>query len=118
MCNPTTYVGDTPVSGRSKVRREACIRSDVRFYQLVKNRRIFSWSLTAAMLIAYFAFILTIAFAPNVLATPISPGHPTTWGIPVGFGMFIFTFMLVGIYVYRANTVYDGMVANIVSGGK
>jgi uncharacterized membrane protein (DUF485 family) len=68
------------------------------------------------MLAAYFAFILLIAFAPGVLGTPILAGHPTTWGILVGLGMLVFTFGLVGIYVYRANTVYDAQLDSIRRG--
>ncbi|HDR9882296.1 TPA: DUF485 domain-containing protein [Burkholderia cenocepacia] len=80
---------------------------DIRFCQLVKSRRRFSWALAGSMLAAYFAFILVIAFAPDVLGTAIIAGHPTTWGIPVGVGMLAFTFALVAIYVHRANTVFD-----------
>jgi uncharacterized membrane protein (DUF485 family) len=65
------------------------------------------------MLVAYFAFILLIAFAPALLGTPIVAGHPTTWGIPIGLGMLVFTFALVAIYVRRANTVFDGLLDNI-----
>jgi uncharacterized membrane protein (DUF485 family) len=86
---------------------------DVQFHQFVRRRRRFSWTLAASMLVAYFAFILLIAFAPGVLGTPIVAGHPTTWGIPIGLGMLVFTFGLVAIYVYRANTVYDVLLERI-----
>jgi uncharacterized membrane protein (DUF485 family) len=39
-----------------------------------------------------------------------------TWGIPVGFGMFVVTFALVAAYVHRANSVHDGLVATILEG--
>ncbi|WP_232477990.1 DUF485 domain-containing protein [Caballeronia calidae] len=65
------------------------------------------------MLVAYFSFILLIAFAPGVLGTQIVAGHPTTWGIPVGLGMLAFTFGLVAIYVHRANTVYDVLLERV-----
>jgi uncharacterized membrane protein (DUF485 family) len=32
-----------------------------------------------------------------------------TVGIPVGFGVIVIAFLLTGIYVYRANTVFDRM---------
>ncbi|SAL04431.1 membrane protein [Caballeronia calidae] len=86
---------------------------DVQFHQLVKRRRRFSWTLAASMLVAYFSFILLIAFAPGVLGTQIVAGHPTTWGIPVGLGMLAFTFGLVAIYVHRANTVYDVLLERV-----
>ena len=90
---------------------------DPRFRQLVARRRRFAWSLTAVMLALYFAFILSLAFSPAWLGRPIVPGRPTTWGIPAGFGMFVATFALVALYVQRANTVHDALVASIREGG-
>ncbi|MGT0250855.1 DUF485 domain-containing protein [Burkholderia pyrrocinia] len=90
---------------------------DARFRDLVRRRRLFAWSLTLVMLALYFAFILTLAFSPTLLGQPIVQGRPTPWGIPVGFGMFVVTFALVALYVYRANSVYDTIVASIRHGG-
>lgn len=90
--------------------------NDARFCDLVRKRRLFAWSLTSLMLTFYFAFILTLAFSPEILRHPIVEGQPTTWGIPVGFGMFVVTFALVAVYVFQANSVHDGMVARIRQG--
>jgi uncharacterized membrane protein (DUF485 family) len=89
---------------------------DPRFRALVRQRRTFSWTLTILMLVVYFAFILTLAFAPALLGRPIVDGSPATWGIPVGFGMFVFTFVLVAVYVARANTLHDRAVNEIRQG--
>nr|WP_259460815.1 DUF485 domain-containing protein [Paraburkholderia sp. BL23I1N1] len=89
---------------------------DPRFCALVRARRTFSWTLTILMLTVYFAFILTLAFAPALLGRPIVDGSPATWGIPVGFGMFVFTFALVAVYVARANTTQDRAVNEIRQG--
>jgi len=89
-------------------------RSD--FQTLHRARRRFSWTLTAVMLTAYFGFILTLAFRPDLLAIQLVAGQPMSVGIPVGFGMFAFTFALVAVYVYRTNTVYDRMIANVRDG--
>lgn len=87
------------------------ILADARFAALVRERRRFSWLLTGCMLSAYFAFILAIAFRPQLLAAPVSSGRPMTWGIVIGFAMFAYTFLLVAIYVARANRVHDRAVA-------
>ncbi|REG49041.1 uncharacterized membrane protein (DUF485 family) [Paraburkholderia sp. BL6669N2] len=92
------------------------ILDDVRFQTLVRRRRGFSWSLTVLMLILYFTFILTLAFAPDLLGRRISADQPCTWGIPVGFGMFAITFALVAVYVVRANTVFDIAASKIKEG--
>ncbi|WP_412023970.1 DUF485 domain-containing protein [Burkholderia cepacia] len=91
---------------------------DARFLDLVRRRRLFAWSLTFIMLALYFAFILTLAFSPKLLGQPIVQGQPTPWGIPVGFGMFVVTFALVALYVFRANSVHDTIVATIRHGGE
>jgi uncharacterized membrane protein (DUF485 family) len=91
---------------------------DPRFRALVRTRRTFSWTLTILMLAVYFAFILTLAFAPALLGRPIVGGYPATWGIPVGFGMFVFTFVLVAVYVARANTTQDRAVNEIRQGAR
>jgi uncharacterized membrane protein (DUF485 family) len=91
---------------------------DPRFRALVRARRTFSWTLTILMLAVYFAFILTLAFAPALLGRPIVDGYPATWGIPVGFGMFVFTFVLVAVYVARANTAQDRAVNEIRQGAR
>ena len=88
------------------------------FECLHRARRRFSWTLTAAMLTIYFGFILTLAFRPAWLAIPVAPGHPTTIGIPIGFGMFVITFALVALYVHRTNTVYDREIAAIRAGAQ
>jgi uncharacterized membrane protein (DUF485 family) len=82
----------------------------------LRARRAFSWTLTLVMLIVYFAFILTLAFWPALLGRPIVQGYPTTWGIPVGFGMFVFTFALVAVYVARANSSFDHAISEIRNG--
>jgi uncharacterized membrane protein (DUF485 family) len=87
------------------------------FHELVRKRRTFAWTLTILMLVIYFGFILTLAFSPHLLGQPIVEGQPTTWGIPIGFGMFAVTFALVAIYVYVANSVHDSLVADIRRGG-
>ncbi|RLK39530.1 DUF485 domain-containing protein [Cupriavidus plantarum] len=86
------------------------------FERLHRARRRFSWTLTATMLAVYFGFILTLAFRPAWLATPVAAGYPTTIGIPIGFGMFVLTFALVALYVHRTNTVYDRQIAALREG--
>ena len=84
------------------------------FRALVKQRRIFSWSMTALMLVVYFGFILSLAFMPARLGTPITEGQPMTWGVPIGFGMLAFTILLVAVYVWRTNTCYDPKIKTII----
>lgn len=89
------------------------IKNDPDFIQLTRERSSFAWTLTIIMLVIYFGFVLTIAFDPKLLGTPLSAGSVTTIGIPVGVGVIISAFILTGIYVRRANTEFDELTARI-----
>jgi len=60
------------------------IRNNPKYQMLVKKRSRFAWTLSIIMLVVYYAFILTIAFDPQLLGTPLGEGKVTTVGIPVG----------------------------------
>lgn len=85
------------------------IRNNPDYQKLVATRSSFSIKLTVAMLVVYFIFILTIAFNPSALGTPLADGSVTTVGIPVGMGVIIFAFVLTGIYTKRANGEFDDL---------
>ena len=78
-------------------------------YQLLKSKRTrLGWTLTWSMMIVYYGFILLVAFKKDVLATPIGDGV-ITWGIPIGFGVILFTIAVTAYYVQRANSEFDDL---------
>ncbi|WP_345992002.1 DUF485 domain-containing protein [Sulfurimonas sp. HSL-1716] len=85
------------------------IKNDPNYKELVAKRGSFSLKLTMAMLVVYFAFILTIAFDPSLLAVPLSSDSVTTVGIPIGMAVIVFAFILTGIYTKRANGEFDDL---------
>ncbi|AYF88051.1 DUF485 domain-containing protein [Pseudomonas sp. JS3066] len=90
------------------------IQENPRFQELVSKRERFAWILSAIMLGLYLAFILLIAFEPQLLGTRISTDSPVTWGIPIGVGLILSAFVLTGIYVRRANGEFDRLNAEIL----
>lgn len=72
-------------------------------------------TLSAITLALYVSFILLIAFEPQWLGTPLFEGSSITRGIPVGLGLIIASFILTGIYVYRANREFDELNAQILN---
>ena len=66
------------------------------------------------MLIIYVGFILLIAFAPGWLGTPLHAGTSVTRGIPVGIGVIVISFILTGVYVWRANSEFDRLNAAVI----
>jgi len=85
------------------------IRNNPKYQMLVKKRSRFAWTLSIIMLVVYYAFILTIAFDPQLLGTPLEEGKVTTVGIPVGIAIIIIAFALTGVYVKRANSEFDDL---------
>ncbi|MBU0721498.1 DUF485 domain-containing protein [bacterium] len=85
------------------------IKNDPNYQELVSKRNGFAVKLSIAMLVVYFTFILTIAFNPSALGTPISADSVTTIGIPIGIAVIIFAFILTGIYTKRANSEFDDL---------
>ena len=82
-------------------------------YQLLKSTHSrFGWTLTIAMLVVYYGFILLIAFQKGVLSARIGDGV-MTWGIPIGFGVILFTILITGVYVRRANGEFDDLSEKI-----
>ncbi len=76
-------------------------------YQQLKARRSsFGWWLTAAMLVVYYGFILLVAFDKPLLASRLGEGVMTL-GMPIGLGVIVFTIVITGIYVRRANNEFD-----------
>lgn len=82
-------------------------------YQALKSRRTrFGWWLAAAMMVVYYGFILLVAFDKPFLATRLGSGV-TTIGMPIGLAVIVFTIVITGIYVHRANGEYDRLTDEI-----
>lgn len=90
------------------------IEENPRFKELVQKRSRFAWFLSLITLALYVGFILLIAFDPQWLGTPIATGSTITRGIPIGVGLIVISFVLTGIYVYRANGEFDRLNAEIL----
>ena len=89
------------------------IEANPKYHELRQKRNVFGWTLTVLMLVVYFGYIALIAFNKPFLAQPIGSGV-TTIGIPIGLGVIIFTIVITGIYVRRANGEYDKLTAEIL----
>lgn len=91
----------------------AKIEANPKYHELRRKRTAFGWTLTVLMLVVYFGYIALIAFNKPFLAQPIGNGV-TTLGIPIGMGVIIFTIVITGIYVRRANGEYDKLTREIL----
>ena len=78
-------------------------------YQVLRAKRTrFGWWLTLMMMIAYYGFILLVAFNKSFLSQKLGAGVMTV-GIPLGFGVIVFTIVITAYYVNRANREFDAL---------
>lgn len=88
------------------------IAAHPKYQELKSKRSSFGWVLTAAMLVVYYGFILLVAFDKELLATRLGQGV-TTWGMPIGLAVILFTIAITAVYVRRANSEFDQLSEDI-----
>ena len=90
----------------------ARIENDPNYIKLVKERKSFGWTLTIIMLVLYYGYIALVAFDPSMIAAKLSGS--ITVGIVLGVALILTAIILTGIYVLRANSLYDDLTQAIV----
>jgi uncharacterized membrane protein (DUF485 family) len=93
--------------------RLEAIENNAKYQHLVAERRTLGVTLSLAVCVIYFGFILLVAFAPSFLAASLT-GGVTTIGIPIGVLVIVAAFVLTGYYVNRANGTYDTLTKQII----
>ena len=92
---------------------EARIRANPKYQELKRKRSSFGWWLTLLMMVVYYGYIALIAWNKPFLAQPLGTGV-TSLGVPIGMGVIIFTIVITGIYVRRANSEFDALTKQIL----
>ena len=93
------------------------ISSDPRYIELKRKSTRFGWWLTLSMMVVYYGFIVLVAFDKELLFRRLGAGV-TTLGMPIGLAVIVFTVLITGIYVRRANSEYDSLTEQIARGVK
>ncbi len=91
----------------------ARIQANPKYQELRSKRSSFGWWLTLLMMVVYYGYIALIAWNKPFLSQPIGAGV-TTIGVPIGMGVIIFTVVITGIYVRRANGEFDKLTREIL----
>jgi uncharacterized membrane protein (DUF485 family) len=92
----------------------AKIRANPKYEQFVNTRNRYSTIMAIVGAIAYYGFILLVAYDKEFLAQKIGEGYTMSIGIPIGVGVIVFTIILTWIYVRRANSEFDDTNAEII----
>lgn len=90
------------------------IAANPKFLEFVAMRNRYSIIMSALGFVAYYGFILLVAFNKEFLARKIGVGMTTSIGVPIGVGVIVFTVILTWIYVRRANREFDVTIQTIV----
>jgi len=88
------------------------IRQLPEYAELTRARKKIVWPLSIAVIAAYFALILAIAFSPASLGAPIGNGV-TSIGVALGLGIIVYCMVITGIYVTYANRVIEPLTRAI-----
>ncbi len=88
------------------------IANHPKYQELKAKRSSFGWILTILMMIVYYGFIGLVAFDKAFLAQKMGSGVMTL-GMPIGFGVIVFTIVITAIYVRRANSEFDDLTEEI-----
>jgi uncharacterized membrane protein (DUF485 family) len=64
---------------------------------------VLDWVCTILAVAAYFAYILVIAYRPEIFRSPIGPNTLVSIGIASGVALTIFLVALAGIYAALRN---------------
>jgi uncharacterized membrane protein (DUF485 family) len=89
------------------------VKNNPKYVELVRSRSLWGWILSLLVMIIYYGFILVIAFNKELLAQPLYEGTIITMGIPVGVAVIVASFLLTGLYVWRANSKFDDLTKQI-----
>jgi uncharacterized membrane protein (DUF485 family) len=89
------------------------VAENPKYKELIAKRTRFGWTLTIIMLLVYYGYVSLIAFNKPLLAKPIGAGVMSL-GIPLGFGLIVFSIIITGVYVIRANGEFDRLTREIV----
>ncbi len=86
-----------------------------KYQELKAKRTSLGWWLTLAGMVAYYGFILLVAFDKPLLAQKLGNGV-TTLGMPLGVAVIVFTIIITWVYIRRANSEFDSLTEQIVKG--
>lgn len=88
------------------------IENNPKYQELVSKRTNIGIKLGIFVLVMFYAFILTIAFNKEILATKIGEGV-TTIAFPIALAILIISFITTLIYVKKANGEFEDLTNEI-----
>ena len=88
------------------------IENNPKYDELVSKKNSLSIKLGIFVLVMFYAYILTIAFNKEILATKIGDGV-TTIAFPIALAILFISFLTTLIYVRKANGEFEDLINDI-----
>lgn len=88
------------------------IESNPKYQELVSKRNGFGIKLGIFVLVMFYAYILTIAFNKEILATKLDDSIITI-AFPIALAILVISFITTLIYVKRANGEFEDLTNEI-----
>ncbi len=86
---------------------------EVQVDRILQNPKFKEMVRKKSMLFVYVGFMLLVGYNKEFLLSSIS-GGVTTWGIPLGLGIIVLSFILCGVYSYIANNKLDQLTEEAI----
>lgn len=81
------------------------------FQELRSRFRSFVFPMTVAFLVWYFVYVLLSIYATTFMGTKAFGN--ITWGLIIGLGQFVTTFLITAVYIRFANREIDPRAESI-----
>lgn len=85
-----------------------------KYQELVRKRNRTSLFFFALTLIIYAGFILTLAFDPELFGRPLAAGMTMSIGVFTASMVAISAVVLIVLYVYISNKVFDPLLEEVI----
>lgn len=102
---------EEPAEARISAQAFIDMQGSDEFVELRKRFRNFSFPLSVAFLVWYFAYVLLSTYAEDFMRTPVF-GH-VNLGIVLGLLQFVTTFGITALYIRHANKNLDPMATRL-----
>ena len=92
----------------------ARILRNPKFKELVSKRTRFAFLLSALVLVPFYTYMFLTSAAPAIFTKPIAEGSIVTIGWPIAALIVVGSWLLTGVYVWRANTEFDTLSKEVL----
>ncbi len=89
------------------------VTQNPKYQELVRRKDRISYAFFIVTFVIYSGFILTLAFNPSLFGRSIE-GMTMSIGVVTGICVLVSASVLVSLYVYISNKVFDPLLASVI----